>query len=363
MTETTFRALLLTQDDDRKTHHQFETLTLDDLPEGDVLVKVQYSSLNYKDGLAVTGSSPVVRSFPMVGGIDFVGTVEASDDDKDSGDRDSRDRGRQRAPAPDAGDDDSDDNGRRRRRGRRGGRRVREDTERDGFTWVRGRTPSLTDPYVWFDPLNPHGDSDTSESKGPSSDRPDTPPANEDSEGEREGGRRRRRRRGRGRDRTGSDEASPRAEARAANEGMIDEVPVDTAVTDKTDTGTNTADADAADLAPSVPVTEPDATAEPAPKRRRVRRKAVAVDSSDDQQPAATVADPVEVSAEPAPAADPAPVSETPAAQEAPAPDDEVAVTPQAPTRKTVDVEEILANDPNQITAPAPKPKRGWWRL
>ena len=79
MTETTFRALLLTQDDDRKTHHQFESLTLDDLPEGDVLVKVQYSSLNYKDGLAVTGSSPVVRSFPMVAGIDFVGTVEASD--------------------------------------------------------------------------------------------------------------------------------------------------------------------------------------------------------------------------------------------------------------------------------------------
>jgi len=290
--------------------------------------------------------------------------VEASDDDKDSGDRDSRDRGRQRAPAPDAGDDDSDDNGRRRRRGRRGGRRVREDNERDGFTWVRGRTPSLTDPFVWFDPLNPHGDSDTSESRSPSSDRPDTPAANDDSEGEREGGgRRRRRRRGRGRDRTGSDEASPRAEARAANEGMIDEVPVDTAVIEKTDTGTNTADADAADLAPSVPVTEPGAAAEPAPKRRRVRRKAVAVDSSDDQQPAATVADPVEVSAEPAPAADPAPVSETPAAQEAPAPDDEVAVTPQAPTRKTVDVEEILANDPNQITAPAPKPKRGWWRL
>lgn len=48
------------------------------LPEGDVTVKVQYSTLNYKDGLAVTGKASVVRSFPMVPGIDFVGTVEDS---------------------------------------------------------------------------------------------------------------------------------------------------------------------------------------------------------------------------------------------------------------------------------------------
>ncbi|MEL6405111.1 MAG: MDR family oxidoreductase [Chloroflexota bacterium] len=81
MTDT-FRALLLTQDDDRNTHADFADVTIDDLPEGEVLVKVAYSSLNYKDGLAVTGSSPVVRSFPMVPGIDFAGTVEAftSDD-------------------------------------------------------------------------------------------------------------------------------------------------------------------------------------------------------------------------------------------------------------------------------------------
>ncbi|WP_353146135.1 MDR family oxidoreductase [Pollutimonas bauzanensis] len=48
------------------------------LPEGDVLVRVQYSTLNYKDALAITGKSPVVRKFPMVPGIDFVGTVEQS---------------------------------------------------------------------------------------------------------------------------------------------------------------------------------------------------------------------------------------------------------------------------------------------
>ena len=48
------------------------------LPEGDVTVKVDYSTLNYKDGLAITNKSPVVRKWPMVPGIDFAGTVEQS---------------------------------------------------------------------------------------------------------------------------------------------------------------------------------------------------------------------------------------------------------------------------------------------
>lgn len=48
------------------------------LPAGDVTVRVAYSTLNYKDGLAITGKSPVVRQFPMVPGIDLAGTVEAS---------------------------------------------------------------------------------------------------------------------------------------------------------------------------------------------------------------------------------------------------------------------------------------------
>ena len=48
------------------------------LPEGDVTVRVEWSTLNYKDGLALTGKSPVVRRFPMVPGIDFAGTVTAS---------------------------------------------------------------------------------------------------------------------------------------------------------------------------------------------------------------------------------------------------------------------------------------------
>ena len=50
------------------------------LPAGDVLVRVEYSTVNYKDGLAITGKSPVVRSFPLHAGIDFAGVVEASED-------------------------------------------------------------------------------------------------------------------------------------------------------------------------------------------------------------------------------------------------------------------------------------------
>jgi acrylyl-CoA reductase (NADPH) len=54
------------------------SLEQDALPEGDVLVRVDYSTINYKDALAITGASPVVRSFPMVPGIDLAGIVEQS---------------------------------------------------------------------------------------------------------------------------------------------------------------------------------------------------------------------------------------------------------------------------------------------
>src|SRR6201985_421752 len=49
-----------------------------DLMDGDVTVRVEWSTLNYKDGLAVTGKAPVVRRFPMIAGIDFAGTIEQS---------------------------------------------------------------------------------------------------------------------------------------------------------------------------------------------------------------------------------------------------------------------------------------------
>lgn len=76
-----FKGLLITQEDKKSTASVVE-LQEDLLPEGDVLIEVHYSTLNYKDGLAITGKSPVVRSFPMVPGIDLVGKVLQSDSDR-----------------------------------------------------------------------------------------------------------------------------------------------------------------------------------------------------------------------------------------------------------------------------------------
>ncbi|MCO4837371.1 MAG: oxidoreductase [Oceanospirillaceae bacterium] len=72
------KALLINKDDAGYTA-KLGQIEKSQLPEGDVLVKVDYSTLNYKDSLAITGASPVVRSFPMVPGIDLAGTVEQSD--------------------------------------------------------------------------------------------------------------------------------------------------------------------------------------------------------------------------------------------------------------------------------------------
>lgn len=76
-----FKALVLNQIDG-KTSAAVEELNVSDLPDEDVLIKVDYSSLNYKDGLAVTGKGKIIRNFPMVPGIDLVGTVEESADDR-----------------------------------------------------------------------------------------------------------------------------------------------------------------------------------------------------------------------------------------------------------------------------------------
>lgn len=74
-----FRAILLTKNDDGSTRAELSQLDDSQLPsEGDVTVAVEYSTINYKDGLAITGKSPVVRKWPMVPGIDGAGTVVAS---------------------------------------------------------------------------------------------------------------------------------------------------------------------------------------------------------------------------------------------------------------------------------------------
>ncbi|MHB8867704.1 MAG: MDR family oxidoreductase [Thermoleophilia bacterium] len=73
-----FRALVL-HEGDPEPRAEFEEPRISDLPEGDVLVEVAYSSLNYKDALAVTGAGRIVRGYPMVPGIDLAGRVLESD--------------------------------------------------------------------------------------------------------------------------------------------------------------------------------------------------------------------------------------------------------------------------------------------
>ena len=73
-----FAVLLIEKTDDGQ-NAGFARLKLGDLMDGDVVVRVSHSTINYKDGLALTGKAPVVRRWPMVPGIDFAGIVETSD--------------------------------------------------------------------------------------------------------------------------------------------------------------------------------------------------------------------------------------------------------------------------------------------
>jgi len=266
----------------------------------------------------------------------------------------------------DLSDDEEDENGRRRRRGRRGGRRAREDGERDVYTWVRGRTPSLDDPYVWFDPLNP--------GRGERPERAERPEATQeavegldavakDGAGE-EGGRSRRRRR-RGRGRNGDALAHEvKVENRATNEGMPPDGSPDTPM---------------AVMMPSAD--EAETSAAPAiaaePQRRRVRRKAAVAAPEGADLAAQTVDDPhveaLETAIEPnekPTEGEPVTLDVTPqeaavveqAIAEARAPEPVVLAEPVAAPKPEIDVEALIAEDPNQIVAPPEKPKRGWWR-
>lgn len=78
---STFSGFLLTRNDDKVQDLNWTQIDDADLMDGDVTVAVSHTTINYKDALALTGSSPVVRHWPMVPGIDFAGTVEASDHD------------------------------------------------------------------------------------------------------------------------------------------------------------------------------------------------------------------------------------------------------------------------------------------
>jgi acrylyl-CoA reductase (NADPH) len=75
----TFKAILVSRDADKNQSVAVTDLTEADLMEGDVTVAVEATTVNYKDGLAITGKAPVVRRWPLVPGIDFAGTVLSSD--------------------------------------------------------------------------------------------------------------------------------------------------------------------------------------------------------------------------------------------------------------------------------------------
>ncbi len=310
-------------------------------------------------------------------GDEFIGDDDADDDREDSDDDEPRERaervegeggrgrGRRRrggrrdsaessfdetgaastAPAFAAGEDDDDsESGRRRRRGRRGGRRVREEGgERDGFTWVRGRTPSLDDPYVWFDPINPERTEAVASGPVASTNAPgaDERPEN-DAGGERGPRSRRRRGRGRGRDR-GAEQGlthEVKVETRATNEGM----PTD----DSPDTPMAVVIEESTEVAPVALAAEP--------KRRRVRRKVSTADAvgeavldvtPDEAEPVVLDVTPEEAAAE---------------LEALPEPMVAAVAEPKPAPQPEVDVAALIAEDPNQIVAPPEKPKRGWWR-
>ena len=77
-----FNALVVNKLEDGTIQAGVEQLTLDQLPEGNVTVAVEYSTVNYKDGLCMSSGGGLVRNYPHVPGIDFAGTVESSDDDR-----------------------------------------------------------------------------------------------------------------------------------------------------------------------------------------------------------------------------------------------------------------------------------------
>jgi acrylyl-CoA reductase (NADPH) len=76
----TFKALVVEKDESGKTHAAVQEISEDQLPEAEVTVAVEYSTVNYKDGLCIGPGGGLVRRYPHVPGIDFAGTVEASSD-------------------------------------------------------------------------------------------------------------------------------------------------------------------------------------------------------------------------------------------------------------------------------------------
>ena len=77
--DQTFKALLVSRDEAKKQSVNIVDMTIGDLMDGDTVVRITHSTVNYKDGLAVTGKGPVIRKFPLIPGIDMAGEVISSE--------------------------------------------------------------------------------------------------------------------------------------------------------------------------------------------------------------------------------------------------------------------------------------------
>jgi NADPH2:quinone reductase len=77
-----FKAFRIHSEDGRHIEARLETIALDDLSDGDVVIRGAYSSINYKDALAATGTGKILRKYPLVGGVDIAGTVVSSADQR-----------------------------------------------------------------------------------------------------------------------------------------------------------------------------------------------------------------------------------------------------------------------------------------
>jgi NADPH:quinone reductase-like Zn-dependent oxidoreductase len=78
MSDITFKAMVVSEAGERQYDREIATKTIDDLPPGDVVVQVHYSSLNYKDALSASGNKGVTRNYPHTPGIDAAGVVAES---------------------------------------------------------------------------------------------------------------------------------------------------------------------------------------------------------------------------------------------------------------------------------------------
>ncbi len=77
-----FKAFRIHSEDGKNIEARFDTISVEDLSAGDVVIRGAYSSINYKDALAATGTGRILRKFPLVGGVDIAGTVVSSDDER-----------------------------------------------------------------------------------------------------------------------------------------------------------------------------------------------------------------------------------------------------------------------------------------